>query len=432
MKEDRGGKVFVDATRVGGATVVAAYSPRARPGHAGVVPGARGTTSTSVAPADFTIHTALDRLGDDDPWAASMPDAAPSPPASSRRATRSPAAACRRCTRASAGPGPSGPRPPTRARPAAEPAVPPPTTVGTVVRGEGPRDGEGRDRPGGRRLVSCGDARGSDRRVRPGWTGHRRRRCRWSAGGLMFVAKDNFDVAGHVTGAGNPDWRRTHEPATHHGAAITRLVDAGASMVARTVMDELAYSLLGINAHDGTPVNPVAPDSVPGGSSSGSAAATAAGLVDFALGSDTGGSVRVPAGLCGTYGFRPTHGVVSTDGMVGLAPSFDTVGWFARESLVLWQVASVLLGPDPGGLPPQTRMIVPDDVWDAVDEPVVDGAAPGGAAARRAARSRPARTARRGGPGVLGRALPGAAGPRGLDAAPRAGSRPRTRRSRST
>ena len=194
--------------------------------------------------------------------------------------------------------------------------------------------------------------------------------------GLTFAAKDNFDVAGHVTGAGNPDWRRTHEPATHHGAAITRLVDAGASMVARTVMDELAYSLLGINAHDGTPVNPVAPDSVPGGSSSGSAAATAAGLVDFALGSDTGGSVRVPAGLCGTYGFRPTHGVVSTDGMVGLAPSFDTVGWFARESLVLWQVASVLLGPDPGGLPPQIRMIVPDDVWGSVDEPVVDALLP--------------------------------------------------------
>jgi len=194
--------------------------------------------------------------------------------------------------------------------------------------------------------------------------------------GLTFAAKDNFDVAGWVTGVGNPDWRRTHERATRTATAIARLLDAGATMVGRTVSDELAYSLLGINVHDGTPLNPLAPDSVPGGSSSGSAAATAAGLVDFALGTDTGGSVRVPAGLCGLYGIRPTHGAVPIDGVVGLAPSFDTVGWFARESLVLWQVASVLLGPDPGGQPPQDRVVIPDDVWDAADGPVLDALLP--------------------------------------------------------
>jgi amidase len=146
--------------------------------------------------------------------------------------------------------------------------------------------------------------------------------------------------------------------------------------VGKTVTDELAYSLLGVNVHYGTPTNPVAPDSVPGGSSSGSAAATAAGLVDFALGTDTGGSVRVPAALCGLYGIRPTHGAVPVDGLVGLAPSFDTVGWFAREALVLWQVANVLLGPEPERRPPQEHIVVADDVWEAADDEVVDALLP--------------------------------------------------------
>lgn len=194
--------------------------------------------------------------------------------------------------------------------------------------------------------------------------------------GLTFAAKDVFDVAGHVTGAGNPDWRRTHEPAERTATAVQRLLDAGATLVGRTISDELAYSLLGVNAHDGTPTNPAAPDSVPGGSSSGSAAATAAGLVDVALGTDTAGSVRVPAGLCGVYGVRPTFGAVPTDGVVGLAPSFDTVGWFARESLVLWQVAGVLLGPAPEHHPPHDHLVVADDVWDAADDEVVEALLP--------------------------------------------------------
>ena len=194
--------------------------------------------------------------------------------------------------------------------------------------------------------------------------------------GFTFAAKDLFDVAGHVTGAGTPDWRRTHEPATRTAGAVRRLLDAGATLVGRTISDELAYSLLGVNAHDGTPTNPAAPDSVPGGSSSGSAAAVAAGLVDVALGTDTSGSVRVPASLCGVYGIRPTFGAVSQDGVVGLAPSFDTVGWFARESLPLWQVANVLLGPAPPGQPPHDHLIIADDVWGAADDEVVEALLP--------------------------------------------------------
>lgn len=194
--------------------------------------------------------------------------------------------------------------------------------------------------------------------------------------GLTFGAKDLFDVAGHTTGNGNPDWLRTHEPATRTAAAIEALLAAGASLVGKTIGDELAFSLIGVNAHYGTPVNPAAPDSVPGGSSSGSASAVAGGLVDFAIGTDTGGSVRVPAALCGIYGFRPTHGAIALDGVVRLAPSFDTVGWFARDAMVLWQVGSVLLPPAAPDAPPLTRFVLPDDLFDAADEPVVDALFP--------------------------------------------------------
>ncbi len=194
--------------------------------------------------------------------------------------------------------------------------------------------------------------------------------------GLTFAAPDVFDVVGHVTGAGNPDWRRTHRPARATAPVIERLVDAGADLVGRTISDELAFGLLGINAHDGTPTNPLAPDSVPGGPSSGSASATAAGVVDFALAAGSGASVLVPAGLCGTYGVRPTPDVVPLDAMVGLARSFDTVGWFAREWIVLWQVAATLLGSDPGDRAPHDRIIIADDVWDLADDPVVDALLP--------------------------------------------------------
>ena len=128
--------------------------------------------------------------------------------------------------------------------------------------------------------------------------------------GLPFAAKDIYDIAGHVTGCGNPDWLATHPPATSHAAPVVRLLAAGAELVGKTITDELAYSLNGQNFHYGTPLNGNAPGRIPCGSSSGSAAAVAGGAVDFALGSDTGGSVRVPAAVCGIFGIRPTHGRV--------------------------------------------------------------------------------------------------------------------------
>jgi amidase len=183
--------------------------------------------------------------------------------------------------------------------------------------------------------------------------------------GLRFGVKDLYDLAGFRTGAGNPDWLATHPPAQKTASAVQRLLDAGATVAGKTLTDELAYSLNGENAHYGTPVNPVSPERIPGGSSCGSAVAVAAGLVDFALGTDTAGSVRLPASFCGIAGFRPTHGVVPIDGVVPLAPSYDTVGWLAPNAEMLARVGDVLLPKDDAGksFAPAT-LIIPADAWD--------------------------------------------------------------------
>jgi amidase len=197
-----------------------------------------------------------------------------------------------------------------------------------------------------------------------------------SLASLTFAAKDVFDVAGHRTGAGNPDWLRTHEPATVTASAVQRLLDAGATLIGKTHTDELTFSLNGENHHYGTPVNPHAPGRVPGGSSSGSAVATAAGLVDFALGTDTGGSVRLPAGNCGIYGFRPTHGIVPNDHVVPLAPGFDTVGWFARDAAMLERVGRELL-PGAAAHRPPVRLLLATDAFGLVsgrERPALDPA----------------------------------------------------------
>ena len=164
-----------------------------------------------------------------------------------------------------------------------------------------------------------------------------------SLDGLTFAVKDLIDVAGTPTGGGNPDWLKAQSPAARSAPAVEALLAAGASLAGKTITDELAFSLEGVNAHHGTPVNPACPDRIPGGSSSGSAVAVAAGLVDFAIGTDTGGSVRVPASFVGVCGFRPTHDAISLAGVLPFAPSYDTVGWFARDAAMLSRVGDVLL-----------------------------------------------------------------------------------------
>lgn len=163
--------------------------------------------------------------------------------------------------------------------------------------------------------------------------------------GLTVAVKDLFAVAGHRAGAGNPAWLAEAAPAAEHAPAVAALLAAGADVTGLAQTDELAYSLSGTNVHYGTPPNPTAPGVIPGGSSSGPASAVALGLVDVGLGTDTGGSVRVPASYCGLFGIRPTHGAVSAAGVVPLAPSFDTVGWLTRDAATLARVGAVLLPP---------------------------------------------------------------------------------------
>jgi len=159
---------------------------------------------------------------------------------------------------------------------------------------------------------------------------------------------------------------------------VEQLLRAGARCVGKTICDELAFSLLGQNYFYGTPLNPKAADRVPGGSSSGSASAVACGLVDFALGTDTGGSTRVPASNCGTWGFRPSHGFISLGGVNPLAPSFDTVGILAQSIDVLVLAARVLLAAGSASVnKPEAIHVIQDafaladaEVQEALSEPL--------------------------------------------------------------
>jgi amidase len=203
----------------------------------------------------------------------------------------------------------------------------------------------------------------------PGVTLYRAPRRAGLLSGLTFAAKDLFDVAGGVTGCGNPDWAATHGPAEADAWAVDTLLEAGATLVGKTITDEISLGLLGINRFFGTPLNPRAPDRVPGGSSSGSASAVAGGLVDVALGTDSGGSVRIPASFCGLYGLRPTHGRIPTEGMMTQAPSFDTVGYFARNAATFGRAGTVLLAEQVVEALPD-EIIVATDCFALADEPV--------------------------------------------------------------
>jgi len=182
--------------------------------------------------------------------------------------------------------------------------------------------------------------------------------------GLSFAVKDLFDVAGYPTSGGQPFVLAMSGIKTETAPTVQRLLDAGARFAGKTITDELAFSMNGQNAHFGSPVNGAAPERISGGSSSGSASAVSNQLCDFAVGSDTGGSVRGPANHCGLVGLRPTHGRVSLKGALDLAPSLDTCGWFARDTATFARVADVLLGADPVSLPAdRIRLLAPRDIW---------------------------------------------------------------------
>ena len=202
--------------------------------------------------------------------------------------------------------------------------------------------------------------------------------------GVTVAVKDIVDVAGITTGAGNPDWLATHEPAERHATAVQRLLDAGATVIGKAHTDEFAWSLSGTNHHYGTPRNPAAPGRVPGGSSSGSASAVALGVAELAIGTDTAGSIRVPASYCGLYGIRPSHGRVPVKGILPLAWSFDTCGLFAADGELLQRAARVLLESSghratAGPAEPLRSLVLATDLVEMAD-PAVAAAVRDGAA----------------------------------------------------
>ena len=167
------------------------------------------------------------------------------------------------------------------------------------------------------------------------------RRYSAAAGGVSAAVKDCIDIEGEVTTSGSRALAGA-SPASKDAKVVRQLKTAGCQIVGRTNMHELAYGVTGLNAWTGTPTNPKYPSLVPGGSSSGSAVAVAAGLVDFALGTDTGGSVRVPATCCGVVGLKPTFGRVSRQGVHPEKSSLDCVGVFARDITMIKQAMSVI------------------------------------------------------------------------------------------
>jgi len=189
--------------------------------------------------------------------------------------------------------------------------------------------------------------------------------------GLTAAVKDMVDIPGLVAGCGNPTWLETHAPATRMAGCVQSLLDAGATIIGKTVCDEFFYSVTGANAHYGTPVNPRTLGRLPGGSSSGSASAVASGVCDFALGSDTGGSVRIPASFNGLYGLRPTHNRIDLSGVQAMAESLDVPGWFASSPGVFRNVGGVLL--DDRRVPARLeRLIVLEDAFAECDADIAD------------------------------------------------------------
>jgi amidase len=183
--------------------------------------------------------------------------------------------------------------------------------------------------------------------------------------GRTVAVKDMFAVEGHVSSYGHPRWRETHGPAEHTAPVVSRLLAAGASVAGLTKLDQIAWSIVGNVGEGIAPLNPAYPDRFTCGSSSGPASAVACGLADIGIGTDTGGSVRAPAAACGLFGLRPTHGGISSDGVLPLAPAFDTVGILTRDLRLLASVLG-LLSDGNEGTGPVSRLIVPADCLDAV------------------------------------------------------------------
>ena len=189
---------------------------------------------------------------------------------------------------------------------------------------------------------------------------------------LNFVLKDMCDVKNLKTSCGNPDFFKKCDFANDYAPFLKDLLNEGPVLKGITVCDEFFYSLIGENGHYGTPTNLNAPSCVPGGSSSGSAAALTTDLYDFSIGSDTGGSVRIPASFCGLIGMRPTHNRINTKGVYPMAPSFDTVGWFSNNPEIFQKVGNVLLNNIERSNVDFKQYVVAEDLLELCDAEVQD------------------------------------------------------------
>jgi Asp-tRNA(Asn)/Glu-tRNA(Gln) amidotransferase A subunit family amidase len=187
--------------------------------------------------------------------------------------------------------------------------------------------------------------------------------------GRRVAVKDLFAIAGHRIGAGVPARLADAAAETTTAPAVQALLDAGADVAGIARTDEFAYSIAGANPHYGTPPNARVPGALPGGSSNGPASAVALGQADIGLATDTGGSIRVPASYQGLWGLRTTHGRVPREGLLPLAPSFDTVGWLTRDRAVLAAASRVSAIGAPA-VPVPDRFVVAPGLLDGLDGPV--------------------------------------------------------------
>lgn len=192
--------------------------------------------------------------------------------------------------------------------------------------------------------------------------------------GLTFTVKDNIDIGGHRTSFGSPSWREEHPAAIRNALCVEQLLAAGATCVGKVVADEFTYSLDGESQFFGTPLNAKAPNRIPGGSSSGSASSVACGLADFSLGTDSGGSIRVPASLCGVWGMRPSLHRISEAGVLPFMPSVSTVGAVAADFDILERAMRVLLRSGTERVAKLKRVVVLEDAFKLADKPVQEAA----------------------------------------------------------
>ena len=189
---------------------------------------------------------------------------------------------------------------------------------------------------------------------------------------LTFVVKDMCEIKGFKSSCGNPDFYEKCLPADDFAPFLKDILNKGATLKGITICDEFFYSLIGENGHYGTPANLNAPGCVPGGSSSGSAAALTTDLYDFSIGSDTGGSVRVPASFCGLLGIRPTHNRINTKGVYPMAPTFDTIGWFAKDVNTFKKVGFSILNQDDKTKTSFKDFVIAEDILELANSDIIN------------------------------------------------------------